>query len=145
MVDGPPGDPQDTPPPNTTPPPQRTFFSSTSANDFLERLRAVLDEQHAQTLQATLQAQEAFTHQINAPIVVLTANIKRLLNAIHPPASRRSPASTPDRETLLTALRDRLHCLQKPQRTPQSILITPLILHPGHPHKLPYTHYQFGK
>ena len=30
--------------------------------------------------------------------------------------------------------RDRLHCLQKPQRTPQSILITPLILHLGHPH-----------
>src|SRR5436190_9891549 len=103
MVDGPPGDPQDTPPPNTTPLPQRTFFSSTSANNFLERLRAVLDEQHAQTLQATLQAQEAFTHQINAPIVVLTANIERLLNAMHPPASRRSPALTPDRETLLTA------------------------------------------
>src|SRR5438552_18060775 len=103
MVDGPPGGPQATPPPNTTPPPQRTFFSSTSANDFFEQFRTMLDEQHAQTLQATLQAQEAFVQQINAPIVAFTANIKRFLNAIQPPPPpRRSHASTPERETLLS-------------------------------------------
>ena len=63
----------------------------------------MLDEQHAQTLQATLQAQEAFVQQINAPIVVFTANIERFLNAIQPPPPpRRSPASTPERETLLS-------------------------------------------
>jgi len=102
MVDRPPGDPQANPP-NTTPPPPRTFFSSTSANDFFERFRTMLDEQHAQTLQATLQAQEAFVQQINAPIVAFTANIERFLNAIQPPPPpRRSPASTPERETLLS-------------------------------------------
>src|SRR5436190_14634954 len=102
MVHRPPGRPQATPP-NPTPPPPQAFFSSTSANDFFERFRTILDEQHAQTLQATLQAQDAFVQQINAPIVVFTANIERFLNAIQPPPPpRRSPASTPERETLLS-------------------------------------------
>ena len=45
----------------------------------------MLEEQHAQTLHATLQAQEAFVHQINTPIIVLTGHIERLLNVMQPP------------------------------------------------------------
>jgi len=76
---------------------QRTFFSTTSANEFFDRLQAVLDAQHAQTLGAqeaqhaqTLQAQEMLAAQINASIIALTATIERLINA-RPPTNPQNP------------------------------------------------------
>src|ERR1700737_2085722 len=92
MGDRPPGSypPAPIPPPNPPPnpnPTQRTFFSSTSANEFFEQLQAVLEEQHARTMNA----QDAFVTQINAPIVALTATIERLLGNA---PSQRSPTSS---------------------------------------------------
>src|SRR5271169_1800669 len=87
MGDRPPGGLPPAPitnPASNPPPTQRTFFSSVSANEFFEQLQVVLEEQHAQTLEA----QESFVRQINAPIVALTAQIERLLSAM--PAPRRS-------------------------------------------------------
>jgi hypothetical protein len=93
MGDRPPGSfpPAPIPPPNPNPPnpPQRTFFSSTSAGEFFEQLQAVLEAQHVRTLNA----QDAFVTQINAPIVALTATIERLLGTMPPP--QRSPTSSP--------------------------------------------------
>src|SRR6202047_4923411 len=83
------------PPPNPNPPnpPQRTFFSSTSANEFFEQLQAVLEEQHARTMNA----QDAFVTQINAPIVALTATIERLLGNAPPQRSPTSSTGDPPR------------------------------------------------
>ena len=68
---------------------QRTFYSSTAAGEFFEQLQVVLEAQHTRTLQA----QEAFVNQINAPIVALTASIERLLSTLSP--TRRSPPPLP--------------------------------------------------
>ena len=45
----------------------------------------MVEEQHAQTLQATLQVQEVFVHQINTAIIALTTHIEILLNVMQPP------------------------------------------------------------
>src|ERR1700732_2261658 len=95
MGDRPPGSfppapipPPNPPNPNPLNPPQRTFFSSTSAGEFFEQLQAVLEAQHVRTMNA----QDAFVTQINAPIVALTAMVERLLGNI--PLPQRSPTSS---------------------------------------------------
>src|SRR5271169_2049703 len=77
------------PPPNTTPTGQRTFFSTTSAGEFFDRLQMVLDTHHAETLRA----QETLVNQITAPITALTVSIERLIGAM--PGSQRPLAENP--------------------------------------------------
>ena len=103
MNDRPPsGDPSmsTSPPPN---PAQRTFFSSTSAGEFFDQLRAVLDGHHTETLRA----QEALFTQFSAPITALTTSIERLIGTMpvpqrpseSPPPNhgRREPPPVPER------------------------------------------------
>ena len=98
---------------------QRTFFSTTSANEFFDQLQAVLDVQHAQTLQA----QEILAAQINAPIVALTAAIERHINA-RPPTNLQNPtlenspigSQPPEHQERTTTPAQQ----QPPERTPVS-------------------------
>ena len=104
---------------------QRTFFSGTAANDFFQQLQAVLDRQHAQTLQA----QESFVKQMNEPVVALTGVLSRLLttmplsqlpppsNLTSPtPSNQQSPPPVPARPSSVPPMNP--YCSQPPPNGP---------------------------
>ena len=88
MGDTSPGGTSRDPTPVGNPTQQRTFFSSTSANEFFDRLQVVLTEQHAQT--------QALVASSNATIVALTAAVQRLVDATIP---QRTPSANPSENT----------------------------------------------
>jgi len=83
MGDTSPGGASRDPTPNPT---QRTFFSTTSASEFFDRLQVILDQQHAQSLLA----QEALVARFSEPVLALTAAIQRLVDTTALPASSQN-------------------------------------------------------
>jgi len=98
---------------------QRTFFSSTSANDFLDRLQVILAEQHAQT--QDLIAQLGASQQ--ASMAALNTTLERLVRVILPPGSPQGST---------------MHNPNGAQRVPPPIPERPSTDGPASPHRSQY-------